>query len=402
MLFAMALCDKILLQVFGGFLSGRGTWGIYAIELLLLVIAAPNLIRAVHKWDVVVFFGWASLLLINVMFLRREQQEYMSRLIEVFAQCFPLYFLGRAVANDEDANILKCMQWIVVLVGLGYAMSLLRYGLDYGEMSYSQYMGYTLLPAACIALCLSLKGRLLMIPFAALLLYGVVASGARGPLLSLLLVGAVYVFGRMNNFSAKRAILLIVVGMIVAVVWVNFETILNSMIRFFESNGFSVRVLNSLMEGTFAEGNGRNELYELSLQGAWDYPFGIGIFRDRQYLQLGWIGMVNDSSYGYYSHNLFLEFLLQYGIVIGMLLSIVFSVFTWKAFRNSRKSETGLVCMTVLLGVGLFPLMVSASYVEWAPFYLMVGYMVTIAQKNRSVMLQEEKDGTQDYKKNSK
>ena len=275
LLFVIAFCDKMLLQVFGGFLSGRGAWCIYAFELLLLVIAAPNLIRAVHKWDVVVFFGWASLLLINVMFLRREQQEYTSCMIEVFVKCFPLYFLGRAAADDEDANILKCMQWIVALIGLGYALSLLRNGLSYGEKSYSQYMGYTLLPAASIALCLSLKGKLLQIPFAALLLYGVVASGARGPLLCLLLVGAVYIVGRMNNFSTKRVILLIVVGMIVAVVLVNFETILESMIRFFERNGFSIRVLNSLAQGTFAEDSARNELYELSLQGAWDYPFGI-------------------------------------------------------------------------------------------------------------------------------
>lgn len=394
MLFAMALCDKMLLQVLGGVLGKVGVWGTYAIALILLAAALPNILRVVHKWDVVAFLGWASLLLINVLFLRREQQEYTSCMIEVFVKCFPLYFLGRAAADDEDANILKCMQWIVVLIGLGYVLSLLRNGLDYGNKSYSQYMGYTLLPAAGIALCLSLKGKLLQIPFAALLLYGVVASGARGPLLCLLLVGAVYIVGRMNNFSTKRVILLIVVGMIVAVVWVNFETILDSMIRFFERNGFSVRVLNSLAQGTFAEDSARNELYELSLQGAWDHPFGIGIFRDRQYLQLGWIGMVNDSSSGYYSHNLFLEFLLQYGIVIGMLLSIVFSVFTWKAFRNSRKSETRLVCLTVLLGVGLFPLMVSESYLEWEPFYLLVGYMVTTTQKGRSAKRLEGTNGT--------
>lgn len=397
MLFAMALCDKMLLQVLGEVLGKVGVWGTYAIALILLAAALPNILRVVHKWDVVAFLGWASLLLINVLFLHREQQDYLSHVIDVFIKCFPLYFLGRATADDDDGDlgVIKCLQWVVVLIGLGYALSLLRNGLSYGEKSYSQYMGYTLLPAACIALCLSLKGKLLQIPFAALLLYGVVASGARGPLISLLLVGAVYIVGRMNNFSSKRVVLLIVVGMIVAVVWVNFETILDSMIRFFERNGFSVRVLNFLKEGVFTEDRARNQLYELSVQGAWDNPFGIGIFRDRQYLQLGWTGIRDGFSGGYYPHNLFLELLLQYGIVIGMLLSIVFSVFTWKAFRNSRKSETRLVCLAVLLGIGLFPLMVSGSYVEWEPFYLLMGYMVTVAQKGRTAMRLEETNDTQ-------
>lgn len=382
LLFAMVICDRMLLEVIGGFLGKYGKLGFYIIEVLLLVLSVPALLRTVQKWDFIAFFAWASLLLVNVLLLRREQEEYLARLVEVFLKCFPLYFIGKAAANYTEDGIIKYLQWLVVLSSIGYVAMLLQSGLDYGNKTYSQYMGYTLLPLACIALCFSFKGKLIQILFAVLLLYGVVASGARGPLLSLLLVGVIYVVGKMNNFSGKRIAWLTVIGLIVAVICINLETILESMLAFFESNGISVRVLNSLLEGTFAEGSGREQLYEISVQGSLDHPLGVGIFHDRQHI-LKLSGIVDSSSAGYYSHNLFLEWFLQFGIVIGGILSTLFLVLTFKAFRISRKNETSFLCLAVLFGVGLFPLMVSESYVEWTHFYLLMGYMVTMSQGSK-------------------
>lgn len=394
LLFALALCDKLLVAVLGGFLESYGSWGFYIAEGLLLLLALPALLRAVQKWDIIAAFAWASLLLVNVLLLQKEQDAYLLRLVDVFLKCFPLYFIGKAAAHYTDDSITKSLQWIVVLSSVGYLVMSLRSGLDYGDKSYSQYMGYMLLPPACIALCFALKGKLVQIPFAVLLLYGVVASGARGPLFSMLLVGVVYVVGRMNNFSGKKIVGLSIIGLVITIVCLNFEAILESMFNFFESNGISIRVLNSLLEGTFTEDSARNQLYELSMQGALGHPLGVGIFHDRQYLQEAY-KPADSSSGGYYPHNLFVEFFLQFGIIVGAVLVIALLVLLFRAYRNSRKKESAMLCLTVLFGVGLFPLMVSASYVEWTPFYLMMGYVVTLAQKRKPVSLQEMEDDTQ-------
>ena len=257
LLFGIAICDKMLIEALAGFLGSSGRWAFYITEGLLLVLAIPAFWRTVQKLDIIAIFGWSLLLLVNVLLLRREQEEYQTRLVNVFLKCFPLYFVGKAAANYMDRGGIKCLQWIVVLGSSLYTITMLMNGLEYTNGSYSQYMGYTLLPPACLALCFSLKGKLIQIPFAVLLLYGIIASGARGPLLSMLLAGAVYVIGRMNSFSVKKFVGLTVVGVIAVVVCLNFETLLELLFHFFESNGISVRVLRSLMQGTFTDDNGR-------------------------------------------------------------------------------------------------------------------------------------------------
>lgn len=392
LLFTLSVADQILLVIINGFFGSTVGKLLYAVEIGLLIIALPLILRTVRKEDVIAFFAWSMILLTNVLFLQREQEDYFSALISVFLKCFPLYFVGRT-AGTRTEHVSKYLQWITVVVGVGYLMLTLKNGMNYGGSSYSQYIGYALLPPACIALCLSLKGKLWQIPFALFLGYGVVASGARGPLFSLLLVVAVYVLGRMNRLTVKKTVGLAAIGLTVFVIVNNMETILTALLEILAENGLSVRVISTLLEGSFMAPSGRNILYELSWKGAFDHPLGVGIFHDRQLL-LQQTGDAEASSAGYYAHNLFLEIPLQFGIVFGSVLVVLLIILLLKAYRNSRRNDGAMLCIAALFGSGLFPLLVSSSYVEWVPFYLMMGYMVTMAQKRKPDSLREIEDDT--------
>lgn len=392
LLFALSVADQILLIMINGFFGSTVSKLFYVVEIGLFIIALPLILRTVRKGDVIAFFAWSMILSVNVLFLRREQGEYFSALIAVILKCFPIYFVGRA-AGTQAEDVGKYLQWITVIAGIGYLMLSLKNGMDYGGYSYSQYIGYALLPPACIALCLSLKGKLWQIPFAMLLGYGVLASGARGPLFSLLLVAAVYVLGRMNRLTVKKTIGFAAVGLLVCVIISNMEAILTALLEVLSKNGLSVRVINTLLNGSFMESGDRIDTFVYSWNGALDHPFGIGIFHDRQFL-LQQAGDAVASSAGYYPHNLFFEILLQFGIVFGSVLVVLLIIMLLKAYLNSRRNDAAMLCIAALFGSGLFPLMISASYVEWAPFYLMMGYIVTLAQKRKPDSLREIEDDT--------
>lgn len=395
LLFALNISDQIFLIIINGFVGSVVGKLFYVLEVLLFLVALPLICRTVRKEDIIAFFAWSMILLINVLLLRREQEMYISALISVLLKCFPVYFVGR-VAGNQAEHVSKYLQWVTVIVSVGYLMLSLEKGVDYGGHSYSQYIGYALLPPACIALCFSLKGMLWQIPFALFLGYGVLASGARGPLFSLLLVVAVYVLGRMNRLTVKKTVGFAVVGVLVYVVCINMEAILTALLEVLSQSGLSVRVISTLLNGSFMAPTGRNILYELSWKGAFDHPLGVGIFHDRQFL-LQQTGDVEASSAGYYAHNLFLEIPLQFGIIFGSILVVLLIILLLKAYRNSRRNNDALLCMAALFGSGLFPLMVSSSYVEWIPFYLMMGYIVTMAQKRKPDSLREIEDDTKSH-----
>lgn len=390
LLFALSVADQIFLIIINGFVGSTVGKLFYVVEIGLFIIALPLILRTVRKEDVIAFFAWSMILLTNVLFLKREQDLYFSALISVFLRCFPMYFVGRA-AGTQAEHVSKYLQWITVIVGVGYLMLTLKNGMNYGGSTYSQYIGYALLSPACIALCLSLKGKFWQIPFAMYLGYGVVASGARGPLFSLLLVVAVYVLGRMNQLTVKKTVGFAVIGLTVFVIVSNMEAILTALLEILSKNGLSVRVISTLLNGSFMAPSGRNVLYELSWKGAFDHPLGVGVFHDRQFL-LQQTGDAEATSEGYYAHNLFLELPLQFGIVFGSVLVVLLIILLLKAYRNSRRNDSAMLCIAALFGSGLFPLLVSASYVEWTPFYLMMGYIVTMAQKKPSSAREIEDD----------
>ena len=66
---------------------------------------------------------------------------------------------------------------------------------------------------------------------------------------------------------------------------------------------------------------------------------------------------------GNYPHNIFLEILLQFGIVVGTVILVGLACLIWKSFSKGTELERSYLCIMLMLGV--MPLLVSGTYLEW-------------------------------------
>ena len=240
--------------------------------------------------------------------------------------------------------------------------------------TYSQYDGYLILPAAVILADYFVRRRrisslLLFLVSVGLLL----AAGARGPLLAVLL------FLLTRTAVALRRRPLAVVALVVAggalAQWFNLivPAVLRVVAKAFQAQGLSTRVLERLIDGNFLQDKARASLAEFSWRYILNHPVaGVGIARDRLLLANA-MGERDPAMFeGWYPHNIILEMLLQYGVFLGTALLGTLTVLVVKAVLNGSEPAMGRVVL-VFVGIGLWPLLVSGSYLISPLFFALIG-----------------------------
>lgn len=84
---------------------------------------------------------------------------------------------------------------------------------------------------------------------------------------------------------------------------------------------------------------------------------------------------------GRYVHNIALEVLVHFGLVIGPVLLLLFAFITIKSLIRADKLQFELLLMW--LSMGLVPLVVSASYLHHMHFWILMGLVFRISGKKR-------------------
>lgn len=240
--------------------------------------------------------------------------------------------------------------------------------------SYSQFIAYSALPAVLIFIDAAFDRRAALNGLLALLAGLVMLSaGARGPLV----VAAIFAAGRIvlkARASTKATVLVATVGVAAtAWMWRVFESALGVLHDFLTRVGLSTRVTGRLLNGTLFEDRARRSLVEHSLDLIAEHPFtGIGMSNDRPILAGRMGAAVDSEALGWYPHNLVLELWVQFGIVLGTFLTLLLLVAVLRAVFASSDSQRGPLVL-FFVGIGLLPLLFSASYLSWPPFFGLVG-----------------------------
>ena len=113
---------------------------------------------------------------------------------------------------------------------------------------------------------------------------------------------------------------------------------------------------------------------------------GTGLINDRILLYNSLSVDTNKTVFGYYCHNIFLEKLMQFGLIPGILFCGAMIYVIIKQFII-RASDDDKGIMIILLTVGLLPLLVSYSYLSYQYYYLFIAFAVkrlTYGKKSRS------------------
>lgn len=171
-----------------------------------------------------------------------------------------------------------------------------------------------------------------------LLFVVVIAIGARGPALCML----VYVIIDMFQHKSKWRVLVLVIG-------VAFMVLLPLFMNWLDTIGISSRTLNMLMAGNIISETGRSGIRQHFYEELLNHPvLGIGFFGDRLYGETA------------YCHNILLEIVLDFGILVGgglLITGIIVLISIYKKSDSEKKSMIIKYFCAFLL-----PFMTSGSY----------------------------------------
>lgn len=140
-----------------------------------------------------------------------------------------------------------------------------------------------------------------------------------------------------------------------------------------ESMGFSTHLVEALQDNSIFEDSARESLYTGFIALIWLRPWGYGIMGDRFIsfsTGLFWKPI--------YPHNIFLEIMVDFGYIIGAVLSILLIFFVFKAIF-SKISYRYSMTVLVLTSISLIKLQFSGTFWDDQFFFMLLGTL--LAQK---------------------
>jgi len=190
-----------------------------------------------------------------------------------------------------------------------------------------------------------------------LLLFGIFATGSRGPLTAAVAGTAVIILA--SKLSAGKKIIALVTSALSALVLVQLPMFKESRIV-------------ALITGEITQGEVRERLWKESLEMVAEHPLGVGYGNWAHYSDFGIS----------YPHNLFLEIFTEQGIIVGLIFVLVVAAILLSCLRASRSSPVALGVTAILVTEILH---VSVSGDLKAPiffFLLALAFLVGIGHSN--------------------
>ncbi|GAA1131378.1 hypothetical protein GCM10009670_25920 [Citricoccus alkalitolerans] len=268
----------------------------------------------------------------------------------------------------------RLLYWGGYVILVATALQLVRTSAAEDEVGYSQFLAYVALPAALIFADAAFERHAF---FNAALATAagvmVMSTGARGPLVTIVLFVAIR--GALKMRSSPRLVLLFVGGgaaLLVALQYVR-DSLLSWLFETLENLGLSTRVVTRLLEGTLLEDRARGALAQHTVDLIVEHPVvGLGLGNERRHVAV----LMGDSGpsqwTGWYPHNVFLEVLSQFGVIVGSLILIWVAVKILRAVVATDDMDRSLTAL-IFVGMGLVPLLFSASYLSWPQFFALIG-----------------------------
>ena len=360
---------------------------LYSVIGVVVLISMRKVISKVRTVDLAICLVMILLMLFEWFCHESYDKMYISMFFYfgygVFAY---LYFIS---VSDFDA-LINCFETLAILLSVSISLQIVLSGMS-GTMSYSQYLGYALLPAAIISASSFLRRRsivhLINFVYSTIL---IVSMGARWPLVCVLLFLAFRTI--IVPSSLRKKILLLFALISIGFILVNYlEELLSLLGNVFSGFGLSLRTIIRIQQENFFEDSGRNDIWSFSGKTLANHLFtGVGIGNDR--ILIASHKGTPELASGYYPHNVFLEILLHYGVFFGSIVILVLAIYIINAFKITMqigkkiKNYAFLDVLSITLALGVFPLLVSGSYLKWIPFYILLGLCSNILRSKKKYM----------------
>lgn len=380
-------CFLMLLAVIWAYqtLGGYVVWVIERLPLLghfhevilptlVVVLAASSLgylIKKICPVDILFYMVFVSALLLTALLKPANAVYIQEQQWQISLAVVPMYYVGVAMSCEKSQKVLYWVSIMGVLATFAYQMYVLSQGRTLSTDSMST--SYKALPSTMYLIYWAFRHRKLIHWLPAILgCLLAVLCGTRGPIVAIV----VYVFletylGVIRQKVAWKRLVCILLALAVVYVASNgdlLEELIRGASETFEQLGFSTRIFDRFLEGSFSTSKSRVELAKLITEGIWEKPFfGHGIMGDRVITE------------GRYAHNIALEFWCHYGVILGsILLASVFAIPLMALAKNRGTEEARFLLM--LSCTVLIKLLLSNSYLLEPDFFLLMGLSVQVAR----------------------
>lgn len=365
MLFQMIVTTLQLLLPLLGIASVETAASYRVIVTLLTYLPGAIIVARRHlSWLVLSFVTYFMVLLINYELFPASHRfiESSQALTLTPISILTILFM---VSIRDFGNFKKMLLYIArasVVIALLYAAANALSPFKNLDETYSMAFGYgMLLPAMFLFTQQGYIDKTMSFLLFALILI----DGSRGPVVVLSLFYAYYTLFLSSSKTKKRMVLVVAVAAVIAVmVLPRLESFQNS------------RTMSLLQEGELlSHDSGREEkVYSVVRPKIMESPIvGWGIGGDRYFLD------------GSYSHNIFIEIFIHYGIFIGTALFAWLFFCCIRMFFSSRtKHIIGEKEMFVMMFLyGFVPKLVSGSYLIDFSFAIFIGYLISLKRHQR-------------------
>lgn len=371
-----------------GIPSGIASAVSYAILVIVLLRAIPSVLKRMSWPDLGLFSALLFVLLGS--WIANPSSMYSSLFVGLLTmlltQCLGMYFICRSIRDWEQCWRFMGIASLAILVMQGIIL-VIPSNSGFLADSYSQSFSYQTLPAAAYYLVRLFKRPKVLTLLLFIASVGlIVASGTRGPLAALAVLAVVLIV-----LEKRLGVWRIIIAGVIVVVVLFFQDLLTAVLavtrNVFESFGLSTRILDVLYEGNFFASDERPILVRNVLHLISALPLtGYGIGGDRIAIATAMGGI--DEVSGYYAHNFFLECMMQYGLIVGVLIGVAACWLFMRAISVSSGARRAVVL--TMLGVGFAPLLVSGSYMGSPLFFMCVALCIGTAQEPETTEVKTE------------
>ena len=339
-IFASSVIENVQILNYTKIFSGI----LYVIPLLKLLGNSKRFRTRLIYAEILFIVALLFSLLINSAIVK----SILSRCIWTVLFCIPMFASAFEIENfDIFLDTMRIPSYIVALIGLILFFNLRADGNILNDTYYMDF-GYMLLFPLVYHIC-SLRKYKINIIFVILEILLVTSLGSRGPLLCVTL----YVFFTLFQSKDKKTVnwLISKIGVILLLLLILlfYNNILSIISSFLESFGIRSRTLILLQSGNILYDSGRGEIRKLVLSKIMEKPV------------LGW-GIAGDLNFiDAYPHQIFLELMVHFGIIIGAAISVFIVYKIIRGLYTTRFSNI----LLMFLCVGIVPLFFSSTYLQY-------------------------------------
>ena len=367
---------------------------VYACYIIVFISALPRLIYSMKLKYWIILIVAISLPIISC-----SNSEVTNKIVsEIIPFCVIAFMAGVSIRDfSKTWDYLQVFAWAMLFMCICDTFLIKVFE------EASHMLGYSALFSAVVfvvSIIFEKKKRVYNIIGLFLCTILAIQSDTAGALAAMVLTAIVAIIYRMKEMKKGTGIFALFILTIIAVVLKNTVTIAEFILRRFGGGSINMRMLEEIAGTGITTDRYRDSIYEYCFQYAKEHWFwGTGVGNDRLLISANTLVRHQDML-GNYPHNIFLEFLVQYGMICGLVISIILLLFLFTYFIREKEQDAQKIAV-FLLGMGFFPLLYSSTYIENSYFYLLIAFVwsrrkqIILSAANEDKNYFAEKEGTQ-------